>query len=347
MLPSYEETLASLRIPEAELKQLQQDHKRKLRTTINWFWISTVITIAVCYITYGIAESDGLWSILTLLLSLFCFLRIFFVRAANQRAYRLDYKHGVVGPLANTMLKLAKLPYETKDYEKYCNYNPEAFIESEWINKSELFVTDIDDITGEDLFSGKYGLTEFQFSELKMTRKETTTDTDGNSSTTTVKVFDGVLFAADFKKHFSGLTVINTKVIKKNSGIGKLVSKFINAAISTANKRANQKIELENVEFNRHFIVQTTNEIEARYILSPVLMEQILNFVNNHPHPLVISFHDSYMFIAVYSSKNYFDDGIGKSMPNGEYNLQGIYNDLAIFFRIIEEFDLNTRIWNK
>jgi|GEM_PF-1219415 len=347
MLPSYEETLAALRIPEAELKQLQQVHKRKLRTAINWFWISAVITIAVCFIVYGVAESDGLWPILTLVLSLFCLIRIFSVHAANKRAYRLDYKHKVVGPLADTMLKLAKLPHETRDYEKYCDYAPEAFIDRAWISKSELFVTDIDDITGEDLFTGKYGLTEFQFSELKMTRKETTTDTDGNSTTTNVKVYDGVLFAADFKKHFSGLTVINTKVIKRDTGIGKLVSKFINAAVSTANKRANQKIELENVEFNRHFIVQTTNEIEARYILSSVLMEQILSFVNQHPHPLVISFHDSYMFIAVYSSKNFFDDGIGKSTPNGEYNLQGIYNDLSIFFRIIEEFDLNTRIWNK
>lgn len=345
MIPSYEETISALSIPEDELNRLNSKNRKKLKLAVNWFWISTAVAVVVCYIAYGVYDSGSWLPWLTIVLWLFCLCWIIFRSYANKHAYTLAFKRSVVGPLADTMLKLAELPNETKGYEKYCHYNPEAYISKKWIDTSELFDTRIDDIKGEDLFHGKYGLTEFEFSELKMTKEDSSTDSDGTTTTTTITVFDGVLFVADFKKHFSGLTVIEKKLIKSDRGIGKLAGKLFNRAGSTANRRANIQIELESAAFNRNFIVQTTDEIEARYILSSSMMEQILSFVTNHPNPLTISFHNSYMFIAVSSTKNFFDDGIGGKKSG--YNLEGIYNDLATFFRIIEEFDLNTRIWSK
>lgn len=107
-----------------------------------------------------------------------------------------------------------------------------------------------------------------------------------------------------------------------------------------------QLVKLENVEFEKEFAIYGTDQTEARYILSPALMERIMAFRQQTKKRISISFINSQIFIAIPLSDNMFEAPLFTSMINypkvAEY-----YNYLALCVGIVEILDLNTRIWTK
>jgi len=329
MLPSYEIAMSNVNLPYEKLNKTKAETNRKLLRAVAVFLISTVILVA----TFLNVE----YSLLTLFVIGIWLLSVWYpvrVVIKGRTVYNAELKQAVIGAMADNMLKFAKLPFESERYEKYCHYKHDARISDEWIDASELFVVKDRKIKGEDYFEGKYGLTEFFMSELKITSEDQSTDPEYSSTQT---AFNGVLFVADFKKNFTGLTVVETNLIKTNSAVGGFFAKTLQNAARTTSKRANHTIEFEAAEFNRHFTVRTDNEIEARDILSPTLMVHLLDFCKSHPNPMMISFHHSFMFVAVWSQKNFIDSGMRKRY--GEYDLRNVYDEMAGFFRIIEHFN--------
>jgi len=345
MLPSYEKVFSSIGVTEEQFIALKETNKQKLKIYYWLVWMSLLASIMILYVSYGIYEEESFYPWIAPLVFVIIVLLLIRKKRGLNKSFIHQFKTLVVAPFASQLLQLAQLPNETEQYEKYCHYDPKERVSSDLITESDLFATKITKTTGEDLFTGKYGLTEFQFSELELKKEEDSSDSDGGTSKITITFFKGVLFIADFKKDFSGLTVIESTLLKTDKGLGKLADKMINKATSTANSRANKKILLEDAEFNRHFIVKTSDEIEARYILSSSMMAQLLNFVKSHKNEIKISFNNSKMFIAFSSPKNFFEQGIDKQ--SGKYNLEGVYEELTLFLSFVEEFDLNTRIWSK
>ena len=173
-------------------------------------------------------------------------------------------------------------------------------------------------------------------------KKVETTDSDGKVTTSDVTSFKGAVFAADFNKEFEGFTVVRPRA---QGILGKLTDKLQSMGSGTLEGQSTTKIERESQEFNENFEVIATNEIEARYILTSSMYERIIDFLNRHQVAILISFAHSHMTIAVNTSRNYFEiTSLGDDM---EKELQAMYNDFLLFFGMIEEFDLNTRIWTK
>lgn len=105
----------------------------------------------------------------------------------------------------------------------------------------------------EDLIRGTYEGVALEMQELKLTR---------GSGKNKKNVFKGVIFIAEFNKKFAGRTYI-----KKDMG------KFSNWLESLTNDL--EKVELEDPEFEEMFEVFSTNQIEARFILTTSFMERI------------------------------------------------------------------------
>lgn len=73
-------------------------------------------------------------------------------------------------------------------------------------------------------------------------------------------------------------------------------------------KKATQKVELEGIPFLRRWHVLTDNQIEARYILTPVFMEKMLEIKRLfHGKHIDFGFFDSKLLIAVHTRKNMFE----------------------------------------
>src|SRR5699024_12439925 len=106
-----------------------------------------------------------------------------------------------------------------------------------------------------------------------------------------------------------------------------------------------RSIGMEDPEFNRKFKTKTSNEIEAHYILTANFMEKLIAFRKRRRKAIDISFKGNKVEVAVSSKRGHFKASIFRFMKHGQ--VKEVYEDLIFFFTIIEELDLNTRIWSK
>ena len=92
----------------------------------------------------------------------------------------------------------------------------------------------------------------------------------------------------------------------------------------------------------------TTDQLEARYLITPQLMLAISDAAErmNSEH-IAVSFRGSWMFFAVVLKEDRFNFQIDKNSDGGYSVAKAIYEDLVSFLNLVEDFNLNTRIWSK
>lgn len=224
-----------------------------------------------------------------------------------------------------------------------CTIDPSLSIEPEYgipadeFRTTQLFTTTPDRYFTEDLVSGKIEKTMFYFAEVHAEYR-TETQTKNGRRTEWHDIFKGILFTADFNKHFNGITIIRPKNL--GNRIGSWFSKKI------FNFGDKDIIDLENEYFNANFVTYGTDQIEARYILTPSLMEKIAALNERSSASVSVSFVNSNMYIAFPLGRNYFEPPTFKSLLNPEA-LESDMNVLNFMCDIVHEMDLNTRIWTK
>lgn len=337
MLPAYNEVKHEL---SSSLEQLETLRKQLMPGRTGRRWTLLVILILNLGVYY-LAPTFLFISIIILFVMALVFWRL---NSAAAKRFRTEFKSSVVAPLTQKMVELSSQPNETDNYEYHCDYRPADRIGDDLIYSSKLFNYDIHKIHGEDLFTGRLGLTDFSLSEIKLIQEQD--DEKGGKTKTTM--FNGVLFVADFHKHFAGLTVLAGNASSKNSRLGKLVTRLERKLMQRKGDIAKTVITLENEAFNQAFHVRTSDEVEARYILSSSMMERLCAFKNRgkgSKGPIGISFVDSCMFVSVWSYKNLYEAKINKEVD--DKLLEELYQDISFYFGLIEDFDLNTRIWSK
>lgn len=246
------------------------------------------------------------------------------------RGYCADYKLTVMGKLIAFL-------------DPSLQFSPAACVPRAEYDASRLFPAAIDSYRGEDLVSGKIGATALAFSELttQYTTTTTTTDSNGNiqTQTQTYTVFQGLFFIADFNKHFSGQTFVRTDVAEQ------LFGKF-GQALQGLGFGPATLVKLEDPEFEQLFVVHSSDQIEARYILSNSLMQRITRYRRKTQRALQLSFVGDKVYIAIPNSTNLFEADINR--PAHDYApIAQYYSDLMLAIGIVEELNLNTRLWSK
>lgn len=292
-------------------------------------FLGAILSVVYFFGTYQGAEAKEHGGKLILSFIGPIFLGIYLISWGNKRipSYKKVYKKEVVEIIAHSI--------DTSwVYDSKAHVAEEVYIESGLFNKSyEAFY-------GDDKVSGKVGKVEFESSELKTGSLYKYTDGDGNSKSEWNGVFQGYFFHADFNKQLQGETyVIN----------GDLEAVADTLRSTSSNKKARKKgsmVALENKEFAKTFMVHSTSQIEARYILTPKLMESLLNIYKVFNLPIHMSFMDGKVYLAILFSKDLFEPSIWKSGVNMK-ELNKLYQLLNLNKTIIEEMNLNTRIWTK
>ena len=214
-------------------------------------------------------------------------------------------------------------------------YGPQQKIPIEEFMNSKLFLRHPDVYQGDDRVGGRMGATAIDFSEIHA--QYVTRDNKGRAQYHTI--FKGLFFKADFNKHFQGETFILPDTAQRL--LGNLGNMFQSWNISRP-----ALVKLEDPEFEKLFAVYGTDQIEARYILSPSLMRRIVDFKKKSNRTIWLSFIHSDVYIAVSYFKNLFEPKVFHTLldfqPIKEY-----FEDLQLVIGIVEDLNLNTRIWTK
>ena len=110
--------------------------------------------------------------------------------------------------------------------------------------------------------------------------------------------------------------------------------------------KRDQLIKLEDPEFEKFFVVYGGDQIEARYILSTSLMKRITDFKKKTGEQIYLSFIRGRVYVAISRSENLFEPSVFKTLLAFS-TIQKYFEDLELAIGIVDELNLNTRIWNK
>lgn len=205
--------------------------------------------------------------------------------------------------------------------------------------RSGLFNTIPDRVTSEDQITGRLGKTVFCFSEVHAEYK-TITQTKHGTRETWHDIFKGIIFVADFNKNFNGTTVVRPK------DTGAAISAWFAKNVPVLSSSSHQLVQLENPKFCTEFVTYSNDQVEARYILTPLMMERLCELNSKSEYTIAASFIDHYMFLAFPFDTNYFEPPVFKTLLDP--NL--LHDDIEVvrfMISIIDILDLNTRIWGK
>lgn len=242
-----------------------------------------------------------------------------------SKNYRKDYKSKIIAKITTFL-------------DEGLTYTPEGVIPLPEFIKSGIFPLSCDVFTGEDHFRGKIGKTDIEFSEV--TAKHRNTNTSGSAQKDDyLTIFRGLFFIADFNKNFKTRTFVLPDTAEK------LFGKFGQNLQTISGGRGNL-IRLEDPAFEKEFCVYGDDQVESRYILTPALMERILSFRNKWNTRLSLSFIDSKVYIAINMNKNLFETRIFKPVADYSFMEENL-RFLILLTGIVEDLNLNTRIWTK
>lgn len=197
---------------------------------------------------------------------------------------------------------------------KYGNFQ----ISRKIIKESSLFVmSEFRNYFFEDGIKGKYKETTLQIAEERAL------------GITSLCVF------MNFSKKFSGKTIVCSS--KRDAGFYILIYMLLIVLLSCVGiyfepeaiplfvlswsvaiyfylrdyKKSKEKLhesKMETINFSKEWKVETTDQIEARYILTPVLMERMMDIKRLFKSNIInFSFFDNKLLIVIHSYKNWFE----------------------------------------
>ena len=244
----------------------------------------------------------------------------FFLTKMLSMKYVQDFK-------ARIIEKVVKAVDEELAYSR-ADYIPEAVFKA-----SKMFTHRIDRYHGDDYVKGRLGQTGVEFSEVHasyITR-------DSKGRTQNHPIFDGLFFSADFNKKFKSITVVLPDIAERMfGGLGTMLQSW--------NKSRGQLIKLEDPEFEKLFVVYGDDQIEARYILSTSLMSRIVEFKKKTKKNIHMSFSGDKIFVAISYARGLFEPRLFRTILDFA-PIEQYYEDLKVATGIVEELNLNTRIW--
>jgi len=277
----------------------------------NYLLISQNPPEYVIIISVLLSSTGGLWYI--------------FVTYGRKSEYRKSFKSNIV----SEMVRL---------YNPEWQYLFDSFISERDYQMSGIFPHHCDRYSGDDQVIGKIDKTDFQFSELHTQYKQVTYGSKGQRHEHWVTIFRGLFMHADFNKNFSGTTFVLPDTAERLLGaFGQSLQKLSGRG---------ELVKLENPEFEKRFVVYSSDQVESRYILTPAIMESIVNISNRFGGEIYFSFVGSRVYFANSINQELFEPSIFRSGVNFS-DVKEMFDLFEMILVLVQELNLNTRIWTK
>ncbi|OYT17878.1 MAG: hypothetical protein B7C24_00420 [Bacteroidetes bacterium 4572_77] len=295
------------------LHGLEKDRLYIKKRLIGGLVLAQVLLFGVASITNQIV----MWiSIVLLLITL---LWLAGTGIAKYASYRHQFKEEIVSKIIN----LINPDYK---YDAYRQIRINDFNAAGLFKKAEMG-------RGDDYVSGRIGKTVFHYSEINAGKV-----TDNNSNAKIQSVFKGLFFFADFNKTLKGETYVLPDKMEKL--LGKMGQKY------QSNHKKGELVKLENPEFEKEYVVYASSQIEARYVLTPTMMEAMTNIRKQYPFAFHFSFVGNRVNCAISFKEALFEPKIMKSGVSYK-DVEYIHHLFGLIELLINEMNLNTRIWTK
>jgi hypothetical protein len=216
----------------------------------------------------------------------------------------------------NTLYKTQFLPgiLESR-IDKIHAFEPQNGLSREIAEKSGIFPS-FDMIATNDYLRASHKGVNFEYCDMQLKEERTYTDSDGDTHTNIVTVFSGFFIISEFD-HF----VDTPLFIKAGGGKGNVTT--------------------ENAAFNNTFSVLCDNPVDALRILTPQMMDDILEIKNMCKKPINISFSDDKIYLNSEPGRDLLEVAIDIKKPISEASKQ-IEKDIDFITEILKRLNMRS-----
>lgn len=254
------------------------------------------------------------FELLLLFLALYKFVSFILTRKDSKK-YSLSFKNFFVkSSLIKTFNNL--------------NYQPDCGIDKSIIASTNMMYMG-DRYTSNDLITGSYKNIGFTQADVHIEDKRR--DSDGDSYYVTL--FRGRWMIFDFNKNFKA----NVQVSQKGFGNNKVKSLFSNDKL--------KYVEMESEQFNKIFKVYAVEPIDAFYILTPKIMERLMNLDEMNSGKLLLCFVDNKLHVGIYDNKDSFEHGSVFKKIDQEETVSNISEDIKKITMFVDELELDNDLF--
>lgn len=149
--------------------------------------------------------------------------------------------------------------------------------------------------------------------------------------------FVGMFAVVDFNKKFNGHTIVLPDAMEKRVG-------YLAKNLQNLNAARGELVVLEDTEFENDFMVYSTDQVEARYILSTSLMERITRLKRKIDKPIMLSFNKNKLYLGIQHPYGFLCLNKEESLLKSDI-FEKVHEDIYTAIGIVEDLNLNTRIW--
>ncbi|ABV89365.1 DUF3137 domain-containing protein [Shewanella pealeana] len=176
----------------------------------------------------------------------------------------------------------------------------------------------------DDYVQGTYKNIEIAINELQLTKQ-----VKRDKSTDTVTVFKGVMIELSSHKDFRGHTV----VVKNRGGLVNFLSDSFKGL---------ERVKLEDPIFEKQFDVFSTDQIEARYLLTVTFMERLQELSASFGNKIQCAFYRNKLLIMLGSKENRFEMASIFKAATFEYEFSQINKEMKQLFAIVDVLQLDS-----
>lgn len=180
-------------------------------------------------------------------------------------------------------------------YLQDCSFAPRSFISEHEMLRSRLLKARYSKYGGEDYVKGFMDGRPVEFSEILMER------TSGHGKNRKrVIVFKGLFFKVQSDKSFP-TTLLATY---RNSGMLGLMLR------QQGNHDGLERVQVESPDFSRSFNLYANDQVAVRRILTPAIMDKIINFNKKYKRAISFSCIGNTLYFSFRCHKNYFEPAL-------------------------------------
>lgn len=186
-----------------------------------------------------------------------------------------------------------------------------------------------DRYSSNDFISGTYKNIGFEQADVLIEEEIEEKDKDGNTETYWETSFYGRVMVFDFNKKFK------SNILVKGDNF--------HASMLPFDDRFTM-IKMEDIEFNKKFLVYAESEHEAFYVLTPHFMKRLLNVTDKFGCGLMFSFVDNRLYIAIDNFEDAFEYDVFKVIEEDKIE-DDIMKDIRLITDFVDELSLDNLLF--
>lgn len=187
-------------------------------------------------------------------------------------------------------------------------------------------VPSFDRSTVEDRITGRHDQVSINISDAKLKKRQRS-----GKRTSYRVVFQGLLCAFSFPKRFNGRTVIT-------GDQGKIFNWFQGMSVP------GERVHLEDPRFESAFEVYSSDQVEARYLLTPTFMERVLALSEKYrSSTLRLAFDGDRLLLSLDIRADSFEAGSVFETAADPVRITSLVEDISLIYDLIDTLGLTLK----